>query len=156
MTLAHCHPSWSDLRSLRLSIVLQGRLLLAQVGHWAQARCLLPELRLEPLPCQLGKPGPPRRSWQRQQWCQCRAGWGGSASHSACRFASTPFPFRTLNSVEQGSSVDVGQTPALCGDLCLSGVPRVSAQFLQIFYQFVRILHLFRGEFKKHWGCPLP
>jgi len=59
---------------------------------------------------------------------------GGSASRSACRFASLPFPFRALNSVEQGSSVGVGQTPAHCGDLCLSGVPRVAAHFLQIFY----------------------
>jgi len=45
----------------------------------------------------------------------------------------SPFPFRALNQVEQGS-VGMGQTPARCGDLCLSGVLSVAAHFLQIFY----------------------
>jgi len=76
---------------------------------------------------------------------------GGSASRSACRFVSPPFPFKALNQVEHGS-VGVGQTPAGCCDLCLSGVPRLAAHFLQIFW----ILYLLRGEFKKHRGCPLP
>jgi len=58
---------------------------------------------------------------------------GGAAPVPAASFPS-PFPFRGLNQVEQGSSVGVGQTPAHCGDLCLSGVPRVAEHFLQIFY----------------------
>jgi len=66
-------------------------------------------------------------------WRGCRAGWGLSASHSGCHFVSPPFPFKALNSIEQGS-VGVGQTPAYCSDLCLSGVPRVAAHFLQILY----------------------
>jgi len=39
-----------------------------------------------------------------------------------------------LNQVEQGSSVGEDQTTASCGDLCLSGVPRVAAQFLPVVY----------------------
>jgi len=65
MTLAHRHPSRSDLLSLRLSLVLQGRLLLAQVGHWAQQRCLLLKLGLEQLLC---PPGKPRQTLQLWQW----------------------------------------------------------------------------------------
>jgi len=101
--------------SLCLSLVLQGRVLLAQFGHWAQPRCLLLELGLEQLPCPLEKLG--LRQWlqQQQRWCQlegcdcllgwrcCRAGWGVSVSRSACRFVSLPFPLRALNSVEQGT-----------------------------------------------------
>ena len=68
MTLAHRHPSQSDLLSLRLSLVLQGRLLLAQIGHWAQPRCLLLELGLEQLLCLPGKPRQTLQLWQRR--CQ--------------------------------------------------------------------------------------
>jgi len=57
--------------------------------------------------------------------------WTGGAAGPA--EGAAPFPFKTLNHVEQ-VSVGVGQTPAHCGDLCLSGVPSVAAQFLQIFY----------------------
>jgi len=70
MTPAHRHPFWSDLLSLRLSLVLQGRLLPAQVGHWAQLRCLQLELGLEQLLCLLGKPRQTLQLWQRQLWCQ--------------------------------------------------------------------------------------
>jgi len=70
MTLAHCHPFQSDLLSLRLSLVLQGRLLLEQVGHWAQPRCLQLELglelKLQHLPCPLGELG--QRQWLQQWW----------------------------------------------------------------------------------------
>jgi len=68
--------------------------------------------------------------------------WAGGAAEPAGGAApvtapaaslASHFPFRALNQVEQGS-VGVGQTPAHCGDLCLSGVPRVAAHFLQIFY----------------------
>jgi len=145
MTLAYWYPSQSDLISLCLSLVLQGRLLPAQVGHWAQPRCLLLEVELELLPCLPRKPPRPcgygsssgGASWE---GCDCllgsrgcRAGWGGSTSRSACHFVSPPFPFRALNHVEQ-VLVGVGQTPAHCCDLCLSGVPRVAEHFLQIFY----------------------
>jgi len=121
MTLAHRHPSRSDLLSLRLSLVLQGRLLPAQVGYWAQSLCLWLELGLEQLPCPLGNLRQTLQLWQRQcrsggcdcllGWRGCRACWGGSTSHSACCFVSPPFPFRALNQVEQGS-VGMGQTPA--------------------------------------------
>jgi len=70
MTLAHRHPSQRDLLSLRLSLVLQGRLLPAQVGHWAQLQCLQLELGLEPLLCPPGKLSPPLQLWQRQWWCR--------------------------------------------------------------------------------------
>jgi len=46
--------------------------------------------------------------------------------------------------------------PQHVAKICVSGVPRVAAHFFQIFYQFLRILPLFRGEFQKHWGCQLP
>jgi len=140
MTLAHHHPSRSNLLSLRLSLVLQGRLLLAQVGHWAQPPCLLLELGLEQLPCQAngGRPcscGSGSASWGGCDcllgWRGCRAGWGGSASRNACRFVSPPFPFKAMNSVEQGS-VGVRQTPAHCGDLCLSSSQGGSTLFADI------------------------
>jgi len=66
-------------------------------------------------------------------WRGYRAGWGGSTSCSACHFVSPPFPSKAMNSVEHGL-VGVGQTPAHSSYLCLSGVPRVAAHFLQIFY----------------------
>jgi len=66
-------------------------------------------------------------------WSGCRAGWGGSASRSACCFVSPSFPIRVLNSGEQGRLVGVGQTPAHCSDLCLHGIPSMAAQFFQIF-----------------------
>jgi len=68
-------------------------------------------------------------------WAGGAAGPAGEAAPAAVPAASfpPPFPFRALNQVEQGS-VGVGQTPARCSDLCLSGVPRVAAHFLQIFY----------------------
>jgi len=88
-------------------------------------------------------------------WRGSRTGWWSSASRSACHFVSPPFPFRALNQVEQGS-VGVGQTPGHCGDLCLSGVPRVAAHFLQIFYQIVRILYLLRCEFQRQVGIVTP
>jgi len=75
--------------------------------------------------------------------------WGNGGSRSLCRFGFPPFPFRVLNSVEQGS-IHMGQTPAHCNNLCLSGTPRVAAHCFQIFCKFVRILHLFRGEVPKH------
>jgi len=69
-------------------------------------------------------------------WAGGAAGPAGGAVSDAVPAASfsSPFPFRALNSVEQRSSVGMGQTPARCGDLCLSGVPRVAAHFLQIFF----------------------
>ena len=49
MTLASPCPAWSDLISLRLSLVLRGQLLPAQVGFWVQ-------LELQHLPCPLAWP----------------------------------------------------------------------------------------------------
>jgi len=67
-------------------------------------------------------------------WAGGAAGlaWGGSPSRSACRFVSPPFPLKALDNVEHGS-VGVGQTPASCGDLCLSVIPRVAAHFCRYF-----------------------
>ena len=56
--------------ALFASLVLQGRLLPAQVGYWAQPRCLLLELGLEPLPCPLGKPRQTLQLWLQQRWCR--------------------------------------------------------------------------------------
>ena len=70
-------------------------------------------------------------------WAGGAAGPAGGAAPvavPAASFLPPAFPFRALNSVEQGSSVGVGQTPAQCCDLCLSGVPRFAAHFLQVFY----------------------
>jgi len=61
----------------------------------------------------------------------CRRGW---SSHSACWFVLPLCPLGVLNSVEQGGSVGVGQAPAHCSDLGLSGIARVTAYFFQIFY----------------------
>jgi len=58
---------------------------------------------------------------------------GGQCQPQCLPLLFPPFPFKALNQVEQGS-VGVGQTPARCGDLCLSGVPRMAAHFFQIFY----------------------
>jgi len=143
MTLAHRHPSRSGLLSLRLSLVLRGRQLPAQVGHWVQSPCLWLELELQQLPCLPDEPGP--HQWLQQPWWRSGGLWlpagleglqgrpGGTAICSACCFVSSLFPFRALNQVEQGS-VGVGQTPGHCGDLCLSRVPSVATHFLQIFY----------------------
>jgi len=60
---------------------------------------------------------------------------GGLGEQRQCLLLRFPIlPVKALNSVEHGSSVGVCQTPAHSGDLCLSGVPRVAAHFLQIFY----------------------
>jgi len=61
-----------DLLSLRLSLVLQGPLLPAQVGYWAQPRCLLLELELQQLPCPPGKLGQRRGSWDNASGCSSR------------------------------------------------------------------------------------
>ena len=104
MTLANRHPSWSDLLSLRLSLVLRGRLLAAQVGHWAQSLCLWLELGLEQLLCPLGKSRQTLQLWLQQPWCQSGGlglpagleglqGWLGVQRQSQClllRFP--PFP----------------------------------------------------------------
>jgi len=54
-------------------------------------------------------------------WAAAAAGPAGGAAPVTvpATFISPPFPFRALNSVEQGSSVGMGQTPARCCDLCL-------------------------------------
>ena len=47
-----------------------GVTVLAQVGHWAQPRCLLLELGLEQLLCPLGKPRQTLQLWLQQPWCR--------------------------------------------------------------------------------------
>jgi len=155
MALTHCHPSQGKLISLRIYVSVEGRLIPAGVGSLAQQRCLLPGMEHPPcLPQGLGQP---RGFWQRQSQCQLE--WlqsclGGRGKPRCLSLSFSPFPFRAVSSVEQGL-VGVVQTPAHCNNLCLPGIPRVATHFFQIFYQFIRILHLFRGELTKHLGCPL-
>lgn len=97
-----------------------------------------------------------------QGWRSCSACHRGLSSPNACcgcwsvchfliRSRDIPFP---LKGVEQ-DWIFMGEAPACGSDLFLSGIVRVTAYFLQIFYQFFWILHFFRGEVPKHWRCLL-
>lgn len=65
-----------------------------------------------------------------------------------------PFSLRMLNTAEE-VLVGMGQAPASCSDLSLYRIARVMVYLFQAFYQFLRILHLFRSEVPKHWRYPL-
>lgn len=57
--------------------------------------------------------------------------WG--VYHCVFRYRDLFFPLRVLNNIEEGL-VGISQVQAPCSHLCLPGIARVTAFFLQIFY----------------------
>lgn len=94
---------------------------------------------------------------------QCSACCQGWSNHSVChrtcsscsvchcvfRCRNLLFPLRVLNGTEEGL-VGIGQVPAPCSDLCLSGVARMTAYFFPNISIVLGILDLFMGRVPKN------